>query len=781
MKDKRKKILSIITDILFSIVLVSFIISTIYFINVVSLTPSLNVETINKKKSSKIYDNNGAMIKQLTMEDYKNITYDDLPDVFINALISCEDVRYFMHEGIDLPRILSAVKNDVLSMSLKEGASTLTQQLIKNMMLSNQKSIARKIQEAYLANNIEKLYSKKDILEFYCNYVCFDGINHGVESASHKFFNKSVKELTLPEAALLVGVVNAPSAYSPLLNKEAAYNRKNVVLHLMNKHGYINNKELENAKKVSIEEMLVKKEQTNDKNTYPYQAYIDIVYKQIIDKTGYDPYTMPMEIHTYMDSSLQTIIDKIQEGSSPLMSFSNDLQQLAATVIDNNNGAIIACFGGRNYNGQKLYNRAYDSKIQPASTIKVLLEYALAFEYLNWSNKETLNDVPYFYPNTNISIDNVDDKYLGELSVADAIGYSRNTTAIETLKKVIDKIGIDKVVDYLVDINMMDGGTFSYSYGLGGYTYGVSPTNLASAYSMIARNGTYIEPLAVKSIKLLDGTNKEISFKPNSKKVLSDTTCYLLTDVLKQVMDENMWSIKDCMPYKVNGVAKTGTTSFDENMLNKLNYPKKVSKDRWLASFTKDYCVAVWSGFDEYKKDKKTYFLPSSDESNIVKKFTKIIYEKIANRNNDFTRPDGLVEVKIVKGSNLLATPQVDSLYITNALYKKENVPYKYFEEPLIEETVLYDYFILDNEITFVFNEENKNITYNKIFDYDKILGGKNIYIDIYENGFYKETLKCEKIMTIPLSNSHYQFDIYYKYTNGLLDGTKQTLNFTYS
>ena len=145
MKNKGKKILSTITNIIFSIVFVALTISTICFIDVINRSPSLNIEVITKKKSSKIYDNNDNLIKQLTMEDYENITYDMLPDVFINALMSSEDIRFFMHEGIDLPRLLSALKNDVLSMSLKEGASTLTQQLVKNMMLTNTKSIERKI------------------------------------------------------------------------------------------------------------------------------------------------------------------------------------------------------------------------------------------------------------------------------------------------------------------------------------------------------------------------------------------------------------------------------------------------------------------------------------------------------------------------------------------------------------------------------------------------------------------------------------------------------------
>jgi penicillin-binding protein 1A len=240
LKSKGRKLLSTITNFVFSIVLVAITIGTIYFINIINNTPELSITTITHKKASKVYDNSNNFVKQLDMEDYGNITYEDLPDVFINALISCEDVRYFLHNGIDLPRILSAIKNDAISMSLKEGASTLTQQLIKNMMLTNTKSLERKIQEIYLSHKIEKLYNKKEILEFYCNYVCFDGVNHGVLSASYKYFNKHVKQLTLPEAALLVGVVNAPTAYSPLLNPKNANNRKNVVLKLMFDHSYLN-------------------------------------------------------------------------------------------------------------------------------------------------------------------------------------------------------------------------------------------------------------------------------------------------------------------------------------------------------------------------------------------------------------------------------------------------------------------------------------------------------------------------------------------------------------
>lgn len=772
---KNKKILSTITNTFLLLVLVGIAISTFYFINIINATPDLTISKVDKKISSIVYDSNEQLIKQLSIEDYKDVTYDMLPDVFINALISCEDVRFFLHDGIDLPRILSALKNDLISLSLKEGASTITQQLIKNMMLTSTKTIERKIQEVYLANKTEKLYSKKEILEFYCNYVCFDGVNHGVESACHKYFNKSVSHLTLPEAALLVGVVNAPSAYSPILNPDKANERKNIVLLTMYNNGFISKNEYENAKKIDVKDMI--KQKVKKDEDYKYQAYIDIAYKQIYEKTGYDPYLTPMEIHTYMDTTLQKKIDEISNDTSY---FLNDMQQFASTIIDNNNGAIIGVFGKRNYEGQKLLNYAYDTLIQPASTIKILLSYALAFQYLNYSNMETLLDEQTYYPGTDILINNVDKTYLGYISLAEAVGYSRNTTAISTLEKIIDKIGIENVIKYLKDINIMDEGTFSYSYGLGGYTYGVSVTNLAAAYSMIARSGLYIEPLCVKSIKLLDGSNKTITFTPYQRKVLSDSTCYLLIDVLNQVMNQNYWSISDCKPKNINVYAKTGTTSFSKESIKKYNIPENASKDRWLASFTKDYTITCWSGFDTLIKDKKTYFSKSDKAANIVKTFSKDIYSLIAKKNQSFTMPDDLVKVKIVKGSNLLATNQVNKEYIIEALYKKEAVPTTYFMEPTINYYPLFDYFIYKDEINFIFDnikEENKTS-----INYEQILGGLNIYIDIYENGNYIDTIKGEKIMTIPLKkNSHYKFDIYYKYQNGFLDGVKNSVSFIYN
>ena len=263
------------------------------------------------KEVSSLYDKDGNFIVSLEKEDIKEVKYEDLPDVFIDALLSTEDVRFFLHNGIDIPRLLSALKTDILKGRYAEGASTLTQQLIKNTILSADKKLERKIEEAILALEIENKYSKKEIIEFYANYVCFDGINPGVNKASYKYLNKSIKYVTLPEAALLVGMLNMPTYYNPFKHPENAEKRKNEVLEKMYENKFISNYEYLAASSIHVNDMVIKSS-TQEDETYPYQAYLDIVYSQISEKTGLDPYITPMKIYTNMDATLQSEIDLMQ-------------------------------------------------------------------------------------------------------------------------------------------------------------------------------------------------------------------------------------------------------------------------------------------------------------------------------------------------------------------------------------------------------------------------------------------------------------------------------------
>ena len=222
-KNRRKsRILHTFTNFLSIIFLFVFIAGISYTISIINNKSVLYLQPHIFKEVSSLYDKDGNFIVSLEKEDIEEVKYEDLPDVFIDALLSTEDVRFFLHNGIDIPRLLSALKTDILEGRYAEGASTLTQQLIKNTILSADKKLERKIEEAILALEIENKYSKKEIIEFYANYVCFDGINPGVNKASYKYLNKSIKYVTLPEAALLVGMLNMPTYYNPFKHPENA-------------------------------------------------------------------------------------------------------------------------------------------------------------------------------------------------------------------------------------------------------------------------------------------------------------------------------------------------------------------------------------------------------------------------------------------------------------------------------------------------------------------------------------------------------------------------------
>ena len=293
---------------------------------------------------------------------------------------------------------------------------------------------------------------------------------------------------------MLAGLVKSPTIYNPIKHEENAYKRKNLVLQAMLNNKYISNEEYEIASKIKVSDMLYKKE--SNEPTYPYQAYIDVVYSDLDKYFNLTPYSSPLKVYTHLNKEVQLTIDNIQKNIDKDIKFNDELLNIGGAIINNENGAITNIIGGRNYNGERLYNHALNLKAQPASTIKPLLSYALAFEHLHYASEHTLLDKETYYPNTNIKINNVDNNYLGEISIEEALGYSRNTTAVSLLNEVINHIGKYRVTSYLKNINMLDieEDEFTYSYALGGYKYGVNPINLAASYSMIANYGIYHEP-----------------------------------------------------------------------------------------------------------------------------------------------------------------------------------------------------------------------------------------------------------------------------------------------
>lgn len=726
-----KKFLSKTLELFFILVFIFSIISTIYLSNLYVKYQEVEVTPLIDNKISKVLDKNGNSVLNIELINNNSITFSQLPDVFINALISGEDARFFSHSGVDLQRIISSLVANVTKGKL-QGASTLTQQLIKNTLLDSSRTLDRKLNEIIIALNLETKLTKEQILEAYCNNIMFDGVTLGVNNASLKFFNKSISHVTLPEAALLAGIVNAPSYFNPIRNPINAKKRMDTILNLMYRHGYINESELKTSKNVQISDLLVTS--IKDDTTYPYQAYLDIVYDEVYELLGISPYTTPLIIETYLDINIQKEIDKIQQGET--IKFDDNNQQFAMALIDNNTGALIASMGGRNYNGQLLFNRANDMLNQPASTIKPLLSYALGIEYLNYNSKEVLMDKEYSYSNGN-NVNNVDHIYMGEILIEDAIGYSRNTTALMVLDEVINKIGVKNVTNYLNQINLLDvdPSYFSSSYALGAFYKGVSPLNLASAYSMIANKGIYQKGYTIK--KIINPNTNEVLYthKDNKTRVLSTSTGDILTDILSNVVESNYYGLGSLKIKDTPLYLKSGTSSFDSSLAKQLGYPTNASKDLWLAGFSKQYSFAIWTGFDYPKKGELNYFKAGSDSR---KSLHKQILSKILNV--AITKKGGLeitnevTPVHIVKGTKLLPNKYIPSNMIEKAYFKKGYEPIKVLDIPTLTNI---------NDIELIFTDDYVDITFldyaylditkkeNTIYNESKIYGDIEYVIEI--------------------------------------------------
>lgn len=743
--DIVKKALKRSLELFFILFFLFYFVSFSYLTSLWIKHKSIEVTTLTSNKTSNILDKNGNSVLQLELTHNNNITYSDLPDVFINALISAEDARFFSHNGIDLQRIISSLIANISTSSL-QGGSTLTQQLIKNTLLDSSKTLDRKLNEIILALKLENQLTKEDILLAYCNNIMFDGVTLGVNNAALRFFNKSISNVNLAEAALLAGIVNAPSYYNPIRNPINAKKRMDTVLNLMYRHGYINQDELEATKKVQISDLIVNS--VTDDTTYPYQAYLDIVYKEVNELVNLSPYTTPLIIETYLDVNIQKEIDKLQEGK--IINFSDDNQQFALALIDNETGALVASMGGRNYNGQLLFNRASDMLNQPASSIKPLLSYALGIEYLNYNSKEVLKDEEYTYSDGSI-VNNVDRTYTGEILIEDAIGYSKNTTALSTLEKVIDYIGVNNVTNYLSAINLLDvsPSLFNMAYGLGAFVNGVSPYNLASAYSMIANKGVYQKGYTVK--RIINASTNEILYthKEEKTKVLSTSTSDILTDILANVVENNYYGLGSLKIKNSKLYLKTGTSSFDSKLLKELNYPSNASKDLWIAGFSKQYSFAIWSGFDYPKKGENNYFKAGSDERKTYHKQILSHILKIAiDTEGEVELSNEVTPVYLVKGTKLLPNQYIPNSMIVKAYFKKGYEPNEVIEVPSLKDI---------NEIELLFYDNYLDITFLD-YAYIDISKKENTIYSTYK--VYGDIEYVIELNGVVYTSSSYNFEI---------------------
>jgi penicillin-binding protein 1A len=667
---KQKKKWKKAATTLFIIVLCSgilMILGGIAFMGYIVVTsPKFDKQKLLYKEASILYDINGKEITRMGNEMRDKVSYDEIPQVFVDAIIATEDSRFFEHNGFDLPRFLKASAGQVLGNSSAGGASTISMQVIKNNFTNTNRSITRKFTDIYMAIfKLEKEYTKEQILEFYVNDIHL-GVNNsfGIAETSRALFGKEIGDINLSQAALLAGMFQAPGAYNPYNYPEKAAARRHTVLYLMNLHGYITKEEMKIADSIPIASIIAPQNSSGK----PYQNYIDYVATEVEEKTGYDPMEVPMKIYTNLNTVKQDYINGILNGTN--FKWENDVVQSGIAVIDVNSGAILALGGGRNtHTAAKALNLATDIKRQVGSTAKPIFDYGPGMEYNNFSTYTPFVDDVYSYSN-GPEIHNWDGKYNGMLTLRYALGQSRNVPAVKAFQQVDNK----KIIEFVESLGItpeVQNGWIHEAHAIGGFN-GSCPLELAAAYAAFANGGYYIEPYSVNKVEIID-TGKTMNYKSEKKRVMSDSTAYMITNVLKYAVDNKLVG-----GGRVSGVevaAKSGTSNFDEVTKQKHHLADNAINDLWYGGYSPDIAIGMWYGYEKISSD---HYSKTPSTSIIRDRLFTAIANGIFDKNgHKFNVPSSVVQVKVESGTipAMLPSKNTPSSMITTEYFKKGTEP----------------------------------------------------------------------------------------------------------
>lgn len=642
---------------------------------------------IVSKEPTEVYGvRNGepALIGELGGESRENVTYDQIPQVTIDAFLAIEDSRFFSHNGFDMPRFISSALNNLKNADLSQGGSTLTMQAIDNYIMKPQEEkdnkngiyyssfekIENKIKEIYQSMVLEKDMNKEDIITAYLNQINFGQHARGIQKGAEYYFGKNVEELNLSESAFLAGVINAPNAYNPyngVVNKsnedgstttinyyKAATTRRDDTLYQMYNHGYITEEEYKLAKSTKLAFQLdgTGSDASDNANT----AIMFQVADEVHAITGEDPTTTPMKVYTSIDLDAQEQATKLCSGEG-LSLLDNKYYQFGFTLMNNQTGEIVAIGPGLNvdYSTGDWINQATEPH-QPGSSIKPVIDYALTFDTLGWSTAHTLKDEAIDMGG--ITLQNSDGKYRGDVSMEQAVTESLNPPAIKSLKAVIEKSGVGTVVDYLkssgFSSNTINENDFNLGYGIGGSGMQASTTEMAAAYAVFANGGNYIEPHMVTKIAYKNG-DKTFEKKYEKTKVLSEQAAYMMSDLLNKAVS-GKYSVqgaflRDLMDSSYTVYGKTGTTNWGANPYG---YDEMAMKDNWMIGYTSQYVIATWTGFDTGNggAESGTAYMTYDDLLNTrtTGRINHAMLASVSQGTGAIQRPSGITDVTVMKG-----------------------------------------------------------------------------------------------------------------------------------
>lgn len=609
-------------------------------------------------RTSIIYDGQSDVVTRLHgVQDRTWVSISELQPNTVYAFISAEDARFFEHEGVDVIRIAGAIVADIKAGSYVQGASTISQQLIKLSHLTSEKTISRKAEEAALAYEMERHYSKEDILEMYLNYVYFGGGYYGIEAAAEGYFGVHASDLTLDQSAMLAGILKSPSGYAPHINYAASINRRNNILRLMRDYGYITDDEKKQASARRPTILHDKREEYSgyytDAVTKSAAALMGITVDELI-RGGYS-------IYSAMDSDIQHYCEGMFKNGEL---FPAEDSEAAIVVLEPSTGMVVAMVGGRSYTGGISFNRATDIRRQPGSVIKPVIAYAPAFEYLNYTAADMILDEETTFADYTPS--NYGNKYYGWVTVREAVTKSLNVPAVKTLSAV----GVYRAKDFAKRCGIeFDDKDDSLALALGGFTYGVSPLQIAGAYSCFASGGIYNTPTLIKKITDRNGLTV-YEYRQDSRRVMSEANAYILTSMLKSVVTEGTGHRLNTLDIPIAG--KTGTVGLANG-----------NRDAWMAGYTPEYTAVVWQGYDSDRLG----LLPSSATGGTYPAL--MLYELFNHiypdgRSGDFERPESVKQYSI----DAKTLKKQHKVVLANAMTPQSSRVTEYFTEETAPEDV---------------------------------------------------------------------------------------------
>ncbi|ACX52788.1 penicillin-binding protein, 1A family [Ammonifex degensii KC4] len=613
--------------------------------------PSFDPQKLSGNSSTLLYDSQGKLIAEVGTQYRIPVKLGEIPLEVQNAFLAVEDARFYEHIGIDFRGILRALWNNLTKKGIYEGGSTITQQLARNCFLSQERTWKRKIQEAILALAIERHYRKQEILEFYLNHVYFGAGAYGIQAAARTYFNKDVSQLTLEEGALLAGLVQAPSAYSPFENPKAALERRNMVLDAMVRWGF-----LDPARAQALKEKPLKLNPGTTGSGVPGAYFVDYVTEQLVAKYGADRvFREGLRVYTTLDSRIQEIAERVLNDPQNFPPSVRDEQgvlqpQAAVVIIDPQTGSILALVGGR---GQPLvrqgFNRAVHARRQPGSAFKPLIAYAPAIEYLGYAPATVFDDIPVRFGSYEPR--NYDGRYRGLITLRTALTYSVNTVAVQLL----DKVGMDKATEFVSRLGIkIDPRREKLGIALGGLDEGVTPLQMAQAYAALANQGRLVPATAILRVETRAGAVLE-EHRLQPVQVMKPTTAYLVTDMLRSAVERGTGQNARLGKWPVAG--KTGTTD--------------ANRDAWFCGYTPQLVGVVWMGYDTPQTMKGEY---GGGRPALI--WRKIMAEALRDTPpRDFPRPPGIVTATVDGKSGLLPGPLTPPEDLVTDIFAEGTVP----------------------------------------------------------------------------------------------------------